>query len=89
MKDIDHRADMYSLGITLYEMFTGERPFHADSSSRLFVKHATVIPSSPQEIRPDLSAASANLVLRLLKKDPKNRFETYDQLIESIDAALK
>ena len=89
MKDIDHRADMYSLGITLFEMFTGERPFHADSSSRLFVKHATVIPPSPQEIRPDLSPAATQLVLRLLKKDPKHRFETYDLLIEAIDACEK
>jgi eukaryotic-like serine/threonine-protein kinase len=88
-QDLDHRTDMYSLGVTLFEMLTGERPFNADTASVLFIKHATEAPPSPQEINPDVSAATTALVARLLKKDPKQRFETYDQLIEAIDAAEK
>jgi len=82
--DADHRSDMYSLGVTLFEMFTGERPFHADTPAALLAKHATVAPPSVDEIRPDLAPASIALVKRLLRKDPKQRFETYDQLIEAI-----
>jgi len=88
-QDLDHRTDMYSLGVTLYEMLTGERPFQAETASALFIKHATETPSSPQEINPEISAATTALVMRLLRKDPKQRFETYDQLIDAIDACEK
>ncbi|MBI3854689.1 MAG: serine/threonine protein kinase [Planctomycetes bacterium] len=88
-EDLDHRSDMYSLGVTLFEMLTGERPFQADTPAALLKKHATVAPPSPAEINPDLSPATAQLVLRLLRKDPAKRFESYDQLIAAIDAAAK
>src|SRR5262245_39812378 len=88
-QDLDHRTDMYSLGVTLFEMLTGERPFTAATASALFTKHATEAPPPPQEINPDVTDATTALVLRLLKKDPNKRFETYDQLIEAIDACEK
>ena len=87
--DLDHRTDMYSLGVTLFEMLTGVRPFQAETASALFIKHATEAPPPPQSINPAISAAANALVLRLLRKDPKQRFETYDQLIEAIDACEK
>jgi serine/threonine protein kinase len=85
---LDHRTDMYSLGVTLFEMLTGERPFHADSAAALFIKHATEAPPMPESLNPWISPAAAQLVLRLLRKEPAQRFETYDQLIEAIDAVL-
>jgi serine/threonine protein kinase len=88
-QDLDHRTDMYSLGVTLFEMLTGKRPFHADTPSALFIKHATEAPPVPQSLNPAVSAGAQQLVLRLLRKEPGQRFETYDQLIEAIDAASK
>src|SRR4029077_9612065 len=67
------------------EMLTGKRPFTAETSSALFIKHATEAPPSPQSLNPALSAAANQLVLRLLRKEPKQRFESYDELIEAID----
>jgi hypothetical protein len=88
-RELDHRTDMYSLGVTLFEMLTGRRPFHAETSGGLFIKHATETPPSPQSLNPSLSSSASQLVLRLLRKDRKNRFETYDELLEAIDAVQK
>jgi serine/threonine-protein kinase len=88
-RELDHRTDMYSLGVTLFEMLTGNRPFHAETSGGLFIKHATETPPSPQSLNPSLSSSASQLVLRLLKKDRKNRFETYDDLLEAIEAVQK
>jgi serine/threonine-protein kinase len=87
-RQLDHRTDMYSLGVTLFEMLTGERPFHAEAAGALFIKHATEAPPAPESLNPWLSPEAAQLVLRLLRKDPAQRFDTYDQLIEAIDAVL-
>ena len=85
-RHLDHRTDMYSLGVTLFEMLTGERPFHAESAAALFIKHATEAPPSPQSLNPWMSPEAHQLVLRLLRKEPGQRFDSYDQLIEAIDA---
>jgi serine/threonine protein kinase len=87
-RDLDQRTDMYSLGVTLFEMLTGRRPFEGDSAGALFIKHATEAPPSPQSLNPSISKDANALVLRLLKKEPKQRFDTYDQLIEAIDNVL-
>jgi serine/threonine protein kinase len=88
VRTLDHRTDMYSLGVTLFEMLTGRRPFLADNAGALFIKHATEAPPSPQSLNSSISNGANQLVLRLLKKEPKQRFETYDQLVEAIDAVL-
>lgn len=72
-KPVDARSDIYSLGIVLYEMLTGEAPFKGDSSTRLLVAHAQEPPEPLRNKRPDLSRELEAVVMSALEKDPSRR----------------
>jgi len=86
---LDHRTDMYSLGVTLYEMLSGRRPFIANTPRELMTKQVTEQPQPPKQINPALSDGANALVLRLLKKQKDERFKTYDELLAAFDSVAK
>lgn len=74
------QSDMYSLGVTMYLMFTGRLPFLTDNLQVLYQSHLRVRPDHPCMHSPKCPQALGDIIMRLLEKDPKDRFETFDQL---------
>lgn len=87
-KDIDFRADIYSLGIVLYEMLAGERPFRGSTPVAVIAQHLNTPIPDPAEKRDDLSAGLIQLVKKMTQKDPAKRPESYAALIREIDLLL-
>ncbi len=80
---VDHRSDIYSLGIMLYEMTTGVRPFRAEGVGALLIQQMKDIPEPPRKHAPDLPPALEALILRMLEKSPDARPQQMDQVVEA------
>jgi serine/threonine-protein kinase len=85
-KKVDHRADIYSLGIVMYEMLCGELPFKGESVLDTLLMNKYEEPMPLRERRPDLDIpqSAEALVMRCLEKDPNGRFQSVDELREAI-----
>jgi eukaryotic-like serine/threonine-protein kinase len=80
----DRRADVYGLGVTLYEFLTGERPFRSLELTELLHQVSEEAPRSPREILPGLPADLAAIVLKCLEKDPEARYPSARALAEDL-----
>ena len=87
--DLDGRSDLYSLGIVMYQMLTGNLPFKADTTMEMLMAHLQQQAPDVRAVRPELQipSAVANVVVRLLAKKPDARPATAGALIEEIEQA--
>jgi serine/threonine-protein kinase len=83
---IDARSDLYSFGVTLYEMLTGRKPFQADTSYSVLNAQLNQAPTPPLEVNPAISPELNSIVLHALAKVPEQRFQTADEFRNALKA---
>ncbi|HXA56262.1 MAG TPA: serine/threonine-protein kinase [Candidatus Acidoferrum sp.] len=84
----DARSDLYSVGVSLYEMVTGQRPFQGDTGFSIMQAHLQTMPKPPIELRPDLPATLSDLIMMAVAKEPAKRFQSADAFSRAIGSVM-
>ncbi len=83
------QSDLYSFGVILYELLTGQTPFDDPSPTALALQHMTQEPPAPHVLNPHLSPAVEAVLLKALRKAPRERYQTAHALVDALESALQ
>jgi len=84
-KFVDHRVDIYSLGVVLYEMVTGRKPFIADTPMAVLIKHATEPLPRPSQFVSNIPMRVEKVLLKALAKQPENRYQSMREMTNALE----
>lgn len=84
---VDHRADIYALGVVFYELVTGRRPYEADTPIAVIIKHINDPLPNPRQFVPDLPHGVEQIIIKALQKDPENRYQDMGKFAEVLEKA--
>jgi serine/threonine-protein kinase len=87
--EVDQRSDLYSLGVVLYELLTGQTPFDGDTPVEIAMKHLSATPRPPSQIRRDVPRDLDMVVMRALAKDPEARYQSADEMDADLERILR
>ena len=85
-RTVDARSDVYSMGVVIYEMLAGKKPFTSSSLTGILTAHVTEAPKPLIEIRPEVGRQINTIVMRCLAKEPKERYSDAGKLLQELDA---
>src|ERR1700728_815617 len=85
---VDQRSDLYSMGVSIYEMVTGQLPFRGHSNYSIMSAHLQETPQPPVVLRPDLPKGLSDIILMSMAKDPKDRFQSADAFANALKSVV-
>jgi len=86
--EVDVRSDIYSLGVVLYQVVTGRRPFSGDTALEVLMQHVNATPESPCALNPSLPAMGEAIILRAMAKNPGSRYQSMEEMVNALQVAL-
>ena len=85
---VDARSDIYSLGVVLYEVVSGRRPFNSETPFTVMMDHMEAAPVPPETLNRNIPQALSDITLKAMAKDPRDRFQTADEFRQALEGVF-